>query len=99
MAKIVEFAYIHELSDDISELIIAKTPNGVKKGYRPAAPEPLASGILFKKYKCACGRTFRSLEDYKAHYIYRAVWDNQSGYIPSEIAKALKNASMAKESK
>jgi len=84
--------FLHELSDEISEEIIADTPHGQARGWRPAVPHFGIKGVFRRKFICGCGRVFKSEEDYRAHYIYKAVWDNESGYIPQEITKAIKEA-------
>lgn len=81
--------YLHELPEDVFEEIVADTPDGLVHGIRPNVPFPAISGVFRKKYVCACGRTFKTYMDYKAHYVYHAVWENESGYLPEEIAKAV----------
>jgi hypothetical protein len=51
--------------------------------WRPALSEPLWVGFGLKTVQCGCGQKFKSKQAYIEHYIYWAVWQNESGYIPS----------------
>lgn len=75
--------YKHELSDDNQEGVML---NGTQV-WRPSIPMPYYVGLGLKKSRCACGQVFKTDQAYKAHYIYQAVWENESGYIPSLLAK------------
>lgn len=51
--------------------------------WRPSVPHPLYVGFGLRKAQCGCGQKFKSKQAYDEHYIYYAVWQNESGYIPS----------------
>lgn len=69
----------HTFSYENSESF--KDPVSGKEIWRPAMSMPLFVGFGLKKAQCGCGRTFKDIEDYNAHYIYKAVWENESGYL------------------
>jgi hypothetical protein len=82
-------SFKHTFAEDVQESF---ETNGVG-GWRPAIAYPLFVGIGMRKPKCGCGRVFKNREDYDAHYIYMAVWKNESDYIP----KLIKNNQLAGE--
>lgn len=83
----------HTFDDSTQESFEA---NGVS-GWRPAIAMPYFVGFGLKKSKCRCGRVFKTEEDFKAHYIYRAVWENESGWIPKILADAQRAGRLANE--
>jgi hypothetical protein len=85
----------HTFADDVQESFKA---NGAG-GWRPAIAYPFFVGYGLRKAKCGCGRTFKKLEDYEAHYVYMAVWQNESGYIPKILAGAQKAGGLLNELK
>ena len=54
--------------------------------WRPSLPYPLFVG-WGSKAKCECGRVFKNLEAYREHYVYMAVWQNESGYISRLVSE------------
>lgn len=70
----------HELSNDVSE---GWEANGYK-GWRPSMAYPLFVGFGLKKAKCGCGRVFKNLDDFYAHYLYQAIWKLESKVVPSD---------------
>jgi hypothetical protein len=69
--------YKHTFADDVQSSFELDG----KRGWRPAMAYPFFVGFGLKKSKCGCGRVFKSQEDFEAHYLYKAVWENESGYI------------------
>lgn len=69
----------HTFADDVTEGF--HDPISGKEIWRPSLAYPFFVGFGLKKPKCGCGRIFKNLEDYHAHYIYKAVWKNESGYL------------------
>jgi hypothetical protein len=86
-------SFVHKLSDGTQEGVHLQ---GVQV-WRPAIPYPLFVGFGLRKAKCECGRTFKSKQAYDEHYIYQAVWQNESGYIPKILAQAQKAGRLANE--
>lgn len=74
----------HTFDDNVQEGVHLQ---GVQV-WRPSIAHPLYVGLGLRKAQCGCGRKFKNKEDFDAHYIYMAVWENESGYIP----KLLKDA-------
>ena len=70
----------HELANDVSE---GWEAHGYR-GWRPSMAYPLFVGFGLKKAKCGCGRVFKKVEDFYAHYLYQAVWNLESTMLPSE---------------
>lgn len=73
----------HTLSDEVQEGV---TLQG-REIWRPAVAEPMWVGFGLKTAQCGCGEKFKSRQAFKEHYIYQAVWENESNYIPELIAK------------
>jgi hypothetical protein len=71
--------YQHKFADGVEEGVHLQ---GVQI-WRPSIPMPLYVGFGLKKARCECGQTFKTEQAYKEHFIYFAVWQNESGYIPS----------------
>jgi hypothetical protein len=69
--------YQHTLNDEVQEGV---TLQGIEV-WRPAVAYPIIGG-LFRPYRCGCGKRFRNKQEYDEHYIYWAIWQNESGYIP-----------------
>lgn len=62
--------------------------------WRPAIPYPLWVGFGLRKAQCECGQRFKSKQAYDEHFVYWAVWQNESGYIPQLMAD-VKNGKVA----
>lgn len=71
--------YIHELPNDVME----GWEKGDSSGWRPSIAMPYFVGFGLKKSKCGCGRVFKSQEDFEAHYLYMAIWKNESNIFPT----------------
>lgn len=82
--------YKHTFNDEISESFEA---NGVR-GWRPSIAYPYFVGWGLKKAKCDCGRVFKNIEDFRAHYVYKAVWENESNYIPKLLVDTSVNTAV-----
>jgi hypothetical protein len=54
------------------------------QGWRPIMAHPLYVGFGLKKAKCGCGRVFKNVDDFYAHYLYMAVWKGESTVLPVE---------------
>jgi len=97
MSKIVQFQ--HKFSADISEGVHI---HGVQV-WRPAVSEPMyvTTGLpWYKRWnennwrpQCGCGQIFDTRQAYIEHYIYWAVWQDESGYIPGLLQKSSANVS------
>ena len=74
---------LHILSNDIQET----TEINNRRVWRPSVPLPLFVGFGLKRAQCVCGQKFKTQQAYKEHYIYHAVWQDESGYIPALLAK------------
>lgn len=69
----------HTFADDVQGSFI--DPQTGREIYRPVVAHPYYVGFGLRKAKCDCGRIFKNREDFEAHYIYKAVWENESGYL------------------
>lgn len=78
--------FIHTLDNENQEGVYLQ---GVQV-WRPAVAMPYFVGWGLKKAECGCGRIFKDEQAFKEHYIYQAVWENESGYIPSLLKKGKK---------
>lgn len=78
--------YQHKFDSNISEGVHL---HGVQV-WRPSVAEPMWVGFGLRKAKCECGRVFKDRETYRNHFIYEAVWEDESGYIPQLIESARK---------
>lgn len=75
----------HTFADDIQEGVHLE---GIShQVWRPSVAEPFYVGFGLRKAKCGCGQIFKSRQAFIEHYIYWAVWQNESGYIPRLLAK------------
>jgi hypothetical protein len=45
------------------------------QGYRPSIAYPYFVGFGLKKAKCGYGEKFKNVEDFYAHYLYKAIWE------------------------
>ncbi len=72
--------YKHELANDVSEHWAA---HGFE-GWRPSMAYPYFVGFGLKKAKCGCGRVFKNVTDFYAHYLYMAIWELESYVVPVE---------------
>lgn len=86
----------HTLSTENQEYATIKTPEGERQIWRPVVALPYMGGLFRTTYRCDCGRKFKSLEDFNAHYIYKAVWENEANYIPEEMQKLAEGIMNAK---
>lgn len=75
---------IHTFAEGVEEQ--AKLASG--SVWRPPVPMPFYVGFGLKKSKCVCGKVFKDEQQYREHYIYYAVWQNESGYIPWLMSQA-----------
>ena len=70
----------HELAEDVSE----EWQMQGYKGWRPTMAMPFFVGFGLKKAKCGCGRVFKDVDDFYAHYLYKAIWLGESKILPVE---------------
>lgn len=71
--------YKHDLPNDVQE----EWKKGLYVGgWRPTIAYPYFIG--FGRVRCGCGRKFRNIEDFEAHYLYKAIWKLESDVLPSE---------------
>lgn len=70
----------HELANDVSE----EWKFYGREGWRPSMAYPLFVGFGLRKAKCGCGRVFKNVEDFYAHYLYKAIWEGESTMLPTE---------------
>lgn len=71
--------YKHELPSDISGSWEA---HGYQ-GWRPSIAMPYFVGFGLRKARCGCGRVFKNIEDFEAHYLYQAIWKLESTVLPT----------------
>jgi hypothetical protein len=72
--------YKHTLANDTQE---GWKMHGYE-GWRPAMAYPYFVGFGLKKAKCGCGRVFKNVEDFYAHYLYQAIWLGESTVVPTQ---------------
>lgn len=80
----------HELSKLNEERITLADGRGM---WRRAIPMPRIVGWRAHKVQCPCGKVFGTEEAYREHYIYQAVWMNESGYLNDLLNKKMAVAS------
>lgn len=57
--------------------------------WRPSVAHPMYTGF-FGRPTCGCGKKFKDYQQYKEHYIYQAVWQNEAQFIPKLLDAARK---------
>lgn len=72
----------HELSNDTSE---GWEMHG-HSGWRPTIAYPYFVGFALRKAKCGCGRVFKDVDDFYAHYLFKAIWEGESTVVPVQWA-------------
>lgn len=77
--------YKHTFSDGVQEGVHLTVKGSTQQVWRPSVAYPFIGG-LWRPYRCACGKRFWNMTEYQAHYIYQAVWENESDYIPNLLA-------------
>lgn len=74
--------YKHELPNDVSE----EWKFNNHGGWRPTLAWPYFVGFGLRKARCGCGRKFKTIDDYYAHYLYMAIWKGESSVLPVKWA-------------
>jgi hypothetical protein len=82
--------FLHAFDSETSE---GAHVHGIEETvWRPVVAMPLFTGRKLEKAKCGCGMVFDNEQAYKEHFVYYAVWENESDYIPQQIRQGIRAA-------